>query len=77
METIVSIRKPKAMGRVTNILSDPLDINSDWRKAISPMGLRMKAINKGAEANSNFIMKKPSIPKKIMMPISNMECWMA
>ena len=61
--TLVRITKAKEIGRVKKMLKDPLDISSVWRMAVSPMGANMKAISSGAEANSNFNIKKPIKPK--------------
>ena len=70
----VKIRNPRAIGRVTKMMSEPPDISSDCLRAASPIGLKIKAIKRGAVANPNLIIKKPTIPKKTMIPISNKEC---
>ena len=72
--TTVRSKKPNEIGRVTNMLKEPLDIRRDWRIAVSPMGLSIKAIRSVAMAYSNFCIKKPRIPKNIIVPMSNMEC---
>ena len=74
MEMSVKIKNPRAIGRVTKMMSEPPDISSDCLSAASPMGLKIKAIKRGAVANPNLIIKNPTIPKKTMMPISNKEC---
>ena len=68
---IATLRNTAEIGLSKNIRNDPKDKINDRRKCSSNIGPKINANMKGADSYSNFFIRKPTIPKKIINPISN------
>jgi hypothetical protein len=58
------------IGLSKNMRKEPKDRTKDRRKCSSNIGPKMKARIRGVDSYEYFFIRKPTIPKKIMTPIS-------